>query len=533
MKNLKKLFSLAMAMVMALSLMTAAASAVVVEGDSSTTTCLTISGAVEGETYDLYRMLELSYQASTEDDVTTITAISYSIDETWLPFFTGVGAEYLIAENTGGLNTVIVGDANMYLNITEANIVDFTNDAMTFAISLGENGMDRSAPNAELGEAVVGGKLNVDNLNLGYYLLMPRGASEIKENKETLASVVNVVNCARGVEVKAEYPDLVKEIDRRYVEIGETVNYTLVGEVPNTAAYETRYIYRVLDTMSDGLTFQADKLVAYFWNDTNKDGVVDSNEKTFVDLESDNIIYTYGDHNFVLEFNMVAYQEHVGQAVMLEYSAVVNEDAVFGSEGMPNYAYLEYSNNPHDYTDVFPTPPTELYVYTAKIDVVKVDGDDTEKKLSGAKFALKNAEGEYYNYTASVSETDNAADVSWVKDVAEATTMVTGENGTIVFQGLKAGTYFLEELESPKGYNLLTEDVKVVIEEELLDVDESGEKEILIHSPNKTVEVANQAGTLLPETGGMGTTIFYVLGGLLAVGAAVLLITKKRMGDEV
>ena len=72
MKNLKKLFSLAMAMVMALSLMTAAASAVVVEGDSSTTTCLTISGAVEGETYDLYRMLELSYQASTEDDVTTI-----------------------------------------------------------------------------------------------------------------------------------------------------------------------------------------------------------------------------------------------------------------------------------------------------------------------------------------------------------------------------------------------------------------------------------------------------------------------------
>ena len=157
MKNLKKLFSLAMAMVMALSLMTAAASAVVVEGDSSTTTCLTISGAVTDETYDLYRMLELSYQASTEDDVTTITAIAYSIDETWLPFFQGEGAEYLIAENTGGLNTVIVNDTKMYLNITEANIVDFTNDAMTFAISLGENGMDRSAPNAELGEdATVG-----------------------------------------------------------------------------------------------------------------------------------------------------------------------------------------------------------------------------------------------------------------------------------------------------------------------------------------------------------------------------------------
>ena len=531
MKNMKKLFSLAMAMVMALSLMTAAVSAnPPVEGDSSTTTCLTISGAVEDETYDLYRMLELSYQASTDGDQTTITAISYSIDETWLPFFQGSGKEYLIAENTGGLNTVIVNDTKMYLNITEANIVDFTNDAMTFAISLGENGMDRSAPNAELGEAVENGKLNVDNLNLGYYLLMPRGASEIKENRETLASVVNVVNCARGVEVKAEYPDLVKEIDRRYVEIGETVNYTLVGEVPNTTAYETRYIYRVLDTMSDGLTFQADKLVAYFWNDANKDGVVDSDEKAFVDLESENISYTYGDHNFVLEFNMVAYQEYVGQAVMLEYSAVVNEDAIFGSEGMPNYAYLEYSNNPHDYTDVFPTPPTELYVYTAKIDVVKVDGDDTEKKLSGAKFALKNAEGDYYKYTE--FEINPDADVSWVADVAEATTMVTGEDGTIEFKGLKAGTYFLEELEAPNGYNLLTEDVKVVIEEELLDKDESGEKEILIHSPNKTVEVANQAGTLLPETGGMGTTIFYVLGGLLAVGAAVLLITKKRMGDE-
>ena len=185
MKNMKKLFSLAMAMVMALSLMTAAVSAnPPVEGDSSTTTCLTISGAVEDETYDLYRMLELSYQASTDGDQTTITAISYSIDETWLPFFQGSGKEYLIAENTGGLNTVIVNDTKMYLNITEANIVDFTNDAMTFAISLGENGMDRSAPNAELGETVVGGKLNVDNLNLGYYLLMPRGASEIKENRD-------------------------------------------------------------------------------------------------------------------------------------------------------------------------------------------------------------------------------------------------------------------------------------------------------------------------------------------------------------
>ena len=131
----------------------------------------------------------------------------------------------------------------------------------------------------------------------------------------------------------------------------------------------------------------------------------------------------------------------------MEFTATLNEKAVVGKQGNVNAAYLEYSNNPHDYTDVFPTPPTELYVYTAKIDVVKVDGDDTEKKLSGAKFALKNAEGDYYKYTE--FETNPDADVSWVADVAEATTMVTGEDGTIEFKGLKAGTYFLEELEAP------------------------------------------------------------------------------------
>ena len=113
--------------------------------------------------------------------------------------------------------------------------------------------------------------------------------------------------------------------------------------------------------------------------------------------------------------------------------------------------------------------------------------------------------------------------VTWVEKQEDATEVTTDANGSASFEGLKAGTYYLVETLAPSGYNLLTEPIEVIIAPTTAE----GSAEAVY--ADVTSEVANSTGSLLPSTGGIGTTIFYVLGGVLVLGAAILLITKKRM----
>lgn len=168
------------------------------------------------------------------------------------------------------------------------------------------------------------------------------------------------------------------------------------------------------------------------------------------------------------------------------------------------------------------TPEEPVKVYTSSIEVVKVD--DEGKALAGAEFALKNAEGKYYK-TATVGGVEK---VTWVDTVGEATTYTTEVEGegadakaVITFEGLADGTYHIEEVKAPNGYNMPTSDWDV-------EVEALGEEHTISYS--KTIE--NNKGTVLPSTGGIGTTMFYVVGGLLVAAAVVVLVSKKRMGAE-
>ena len=239
-----------------------------------------------------------------------------------------------------------------------------------------------------------------------------------------------------------------------------------------------------------------------------------------VTLDAGKYVLNQTDNGFTLTIKVMELQEKVGKEIKVTYTAVTNDNAV--TVISKNSATLTYSNNPTDSESKTTTPKDEETVYSAKLVIDKCQKDNESKKLANAKFVLKNDEGKYYKYTAATESA--AAKVEWVKNQADATEVTTNTNGAAAFNGLKDGTYYLVETAAPAGYNLLANEVKVTI-------NGADATEVDLSSLTATAKVENSTGTTIPETGGIGTTIFYVAGGLLVLGAVILLITKKRMSS--
>jgi len=251
--------------------------------------------------------------------------------------------------------------------------------------------------------------------------------------------------------------------------------------------------------MSAGLTF-------------NEDVVITIGGVTYTPAEGE---LTYANNGFVLNLDLVGKGFAYDAPVVITYSATVNENAV-NYNVLTNEAELDYSNNPEDYTET--TPVTDHWdVYTADINIIK--HNSANERLADADFVLyKMVNGVKYYYV--YDETND--EVSWSTNYADATHAITNANGEASFIGLENGTYYLEEIAAPAGYNLLDAPVEVVINV----------------TSNETTQVdaiadfLNNTGSELPETGGIGTTIFYVIGGLMMAAAVVLLATRKKMSVE-
>ena len=203
----------------------------------------------------------------------------------------------------------------------------------------------------------------------------------------------------------------------------------------------------------------------------------------------------------------------------MTYTAVVNEKAAAKIEN--NKATLTYSHDPTDATKTTTTPEDIETVYSAKIIIDKYKADSAETKLAGAKFVLykENQSSKlYYKWNSTDKQ------VEWVSNQSDATEVTTDDNGAAEFIGLKDGTYYLVETEAPAGYNKLTDAVSVTI---------NGASAVAADLSALTVtqKIANQTGSTLPETGGMGTRMFYLVGAVLVAGAGVLLITRRRMSE--
>ncbi|MBQ7638474.1 MAG: SpaH/EbpB family LPXTG-anchored major pilin, partial [Clostridia bacterium] len=335
--------------------------------------------------------------------------------------------------------------------------------------------------------------------------------------------------------------DFKKDVDDAdgVVEVGQVLTYTIESELPPSLTGYDHYYYRVSDTMSNGLTFNNDVVVKFGNTTIFTRGAASGNQGTYVNPVNNDA------NSFTWEIDLTTVNTaYLDQSVTITYTATVNANAIVNSADT-NSAILEYSNDPNDSTSFHTTPPEEVKVYTLNVDISKKDSADQTIALAGASFILyeerteNNATVKYY-----YQQDSNTKAVSWTTNKANAKVFTTPASGQVSFEGLDlngaTGNYFIEETAAPLGYNLPTAAFPVVITK---NVAQNGDVTFTatVSAQNATVDgtdqsvqatILNEKGQLLPETGGIGTTVFYVLGIAMIFAAAVLVINKRRMAVE-
>lgn len=469
MKTTRKLFTVLLALVMTLAL--------AVSAFAADTGSITITNPQGNHTYTAYKIFDVTYSGNN---------YSYTISENDAAFST-VKAYADVRAN--GLNLTAVGNTGKY-NVS----IGDTFSAASFAQHLKENA-------GSLGTgtdfAKVDNTMKASGLALGYYFVSGTSGTVCE-----LATAKNI-----EIRDKNEAPQINKSVndDDGTVEVGQKLTYTITSKVPSTKGY-TAFTYQVTDTMTNGLTFNNDVKVTIGGTDVTNAATITKNG-----------------NGFVASINMMNYQNQIDAPVVITYTATVNENAI-QSDKETNTATLKYSNNPAD-KNSFDESSVKVDVFSFNIVIDKYAAGNENTKLEGAKFVLKNAKGEYYKYDAATKA------VTWVADKSAATEVTTDDNGAARFDGLQAGTYKLEETAAPAGYNQLTKDITIVLNKDGT-ATINGAASTPGADRSLTAGVANSTGTMLPETGGIGTAIFVALGALAVICAGVFLVTNKRMSKE-
>ena len=401
-----------------------------------------------------------------------------------------------------------------------------------------------------LGTAAGEGTNEIKGLSAGYYLIKNKSVNPNEAYTDFILQVVNNVE----ITPKGQKPTLDKQIrhnesgqwgDVGDNQIGDTVEFRTITTVPNTTGY-TKYDYTIYDEMSTGLTSKvtSDSGITIKINDGEELG----RDYYTVTVDSTNA------NNFSVKVDILkAIKEgkiEEGDNLYTYYTGVLNEDAnVYDKGKQQNTAYLQYSNNPHDNNTKGETPHVTVYDWTFKMNVQKIDGADKEKELKDAKFVLsKNGAVDLGTISEDGTPANTEKLIKLVYDSANSTYRVATASdtdtttyvmtaGNITIKGLDdAVDYYLYETKAPAGYNRLTEPVKFKITATYNSADSC--PAVLTKVGDEAavtglkVSVENNAGTTLPSTGGMGTTVFYVVGGGLMAVAVVLLVTKKRMENK-
>lgn len=461
--------------------------------------------------------------------------------------------------------------AALKADTTYGNLFTNCTDAAAVAKVLGDNNTKTDLANAVAklayanktgtGTALTSGG---NTLADGYYLIVDTTAN-VGEGGAYNTALLQVVGNI-DITVKTDAPTVEKKVleDDKYNQdggygqgyndvadynMGDAVSFHLIGSVPDMSRYDT-YKYIFHDTLSAGLTLNENSIKVYVASDkagTDKAEITDWTKA----VNGQSFTVSFADLKTVSGVSQ-------GKYIIVEYTATLNQNAVVGLEGNPNTVYLEYSNKPDasgsgDTNNTGKTPEDKVIVFTYELDTTKVDGQDNTKKLAGAEFVLLNSD------KTKVAKVENNKLTGWIDVPAagensniswpEGTKLTSGVDGLFKVIGLDDGTYYLKETKAPTGYNLLSKDITVVIAatttngQTWTDGQASSALTNLVVTADGTdgtgnagtgiagITVANNKGNTLPETGGMGTTLFYVLGGGLVLVAVVLLVTKKRMKE--
>lgn len=517
------------------------------------TNTITINSKTSGHTYQAYQVFKGTYSATN-----VLSNVAWG---------SGVNSANLLAalkgDSTYGSHFTSCTSAADVADVISTN---YTNDAdfsEAFADLVAANLGSIYANSSEAGSGPY--TYTITGLPDGYYFVNEAALTGDNAYTKYILQVVNDVT----VNAKTDSPAVAKKVledndatykdtwnDAADYDIGDAVPFRLVGLVPNMSYYDT-YYYQFTDTLSGGMTFNSSDVKVYYVSNAASMYAVETSTATGAGGTEITSGYTVNPTTggFTVTFNDLKSVSGVsgtnGGYIVVEYTATLNSNAVIANPGNPNEVFLTYSNNPNhsgtgeSSTNTGETPKDEVVVYTFQLPVEKVN--DSENPLTGATFAVFTSKTDADAAVADPTALTNALAFtgsagSYKLDSSGTEKVLSSDaNGKYAVNGLDQGTYYLVEIKEPTGYNRLTAPVKVTITPVYV-----GTKYIDGHIPDVTgdqltsvgindgtkVTVINKAGSTLPGTGGMGTTLFTVIGLILMAGAGILLIAKKKMSSS-
>ena len=466
---------------------------------------ITINGVTSVNTYEIYKLLDLESYNKADG------AYAYKVNSAWATYFTTAEALSYFSIDADGYVTWTAGE-------DDATVAEFAQKALAYAKA---NGIAPVKSSQNVGDMTITGTTGVfADLSLGYYL--------VDSNAGALCGLTTTDPDA-SINAKNGVPTIDKQVqedlsglwgDYNTADIGQIVNFmTIIHAAPGAQNYVLH------DTMSEGLTFEQDT--------ANGRGVTEIKHINSLGVETTLVPgtdYTVATDHAGCSFDVIFSDAFIASLkandrIVTYYNAMLNRHAIIAGEGNSNESWLEYGEDhytTHDKTNTF----------TFSIDIVKTDS--TNKLIDGAKFRI---------YDAAVAGNEiavvpllQADDITPVLDANgnpvyrraradETGVEIEVKDGKVTVVGFDNGVYYLEETVAPSGYNKLTARKEFTIADANLDsIFNSG-----IYSTGSGVHVVNKTGNMLPETGGVGTVIFVVIGTLVVLGAGVLLVTKKRM----
>ena len=588
MKKARKLTAVLLSLVMLLAL--------VVPASAAENYSITIHNDKTGHTYEAYQIF--AGTVSSDEETNGETGGPMLGDITW---GSGVDGAALLAalkaadeEKYGACTTAAdVAEALGTETATAADAAAFADIAAQHLTATVAG--TATAPND-------GGNYIIEGLPAGYYLVKDSLQEDDNQTGQVLSDyIVQVLGNVTMEPKDSDIPTLEKKVaeegkgnEGKYNQdggygtyyndvadwnIGDSVPFKLIASMPDAAeiaAYDT-YSYTFHDTLDPGLTLEQKAgedqttFAIYFVNTKNEDPRAEGFQ--YLDAAKYDVNIVAETNSFTIaidDLKTLMVTTAGGQQIpatnydyiVIFYDAVLNANAEIGLPGNENTAYLEFSNNPNG-DGTGRTEDDKVIVFTYELDGTKVDGK-TQAALQNAKFVLLNG---------AKSEAAMVVDgkvKEWVKVATEAAAddvqmpetyegwlelnqqhngliLTSAEGGTFKIAGLDDGTYFLREIQAPNGYNLLEEDVQLVITADTengqnwagepdqaltalnISVNDGVAQDGVLDTGIVNVTVRNNQGATLPETGGMGTTLFYIIGGLLVVGAGILLVVRIRM----
>ncbi len=501
-KNLKRIMALVVAMMMAIAMMSVSAFA------AAQTYTITIDQKAEdtgSHTYGAYQI----FAGDLSSDGKTISNI------TW-----GSGVD---AAKISGFT---FADKSTATDIAAALTTD---NAAQFATAI-QDYLGTAAATASTPSTGDSKDVKLSGLAAGYYLVKDTVAPTGQASQT--AYILKVV-ADQTVEPKSSVPTHEKKVDdvndttgdetklrdSADYDIGDKVPYTLTSTLGTGMDNYKSYSVKISDKMCAGLTYQNDAVITLDGKDVT-DKFTAATPETGTD--------GYTTYAWSCD-DIKALGAHDGSKIVVKYTAELNSNAVIGSAGNPNESWLQYDNNPNESGKGTPggkTPHDKNIVFTYKVDVNKIDKDGNP--LKGAEFTLYKK-------------------IKGTEDKAIAAVTLDDDKTKFEFKGLDDGTYVLKETKVPDGYNKI-DDVEFTITAEhelnaddpqltkLNGVESTGEIDLGTaqkatvdkNAGSITSNIKNFKGSSLPTTGGIGTTIFYILGAILVAGAAVVLVARKR-----